>query len=212
VACFVHGAAWDRPHLIVLRSFGNHPFQLYSSRSLPKPPLNHQQRPRTLSSSSRSYSLDIKIRQHARSTGHQVRSHYSCFEMLLITVSCSSADQFIAAYASHLKRSGKLEVPTWVDLVKTGSFKELAPYDPDWYYIRAGSIQAYTPSGAYHLILSCLQLPLLATYTYVKTLESVLSQNFTVAVTDEGTDLLIIAILLRRCNGKFVSRWRRSVC
>ncbi|KAH9936096.1 uncharacterized protein B0H18DRAFT_1081833 [Fomitopsis serialis] len=41
-----------------------------------------------------------------------------------------SAEAFIAAYASHLKRSGKLEVPTWVDIVKTGSFKELAPYDP----------------------------------------------------------------------------------
>ncbi len=50
-----------------------------------------------------------------------------------------SADQFITAYASHLKRSGKLEVPIWVDIVKTGSFKELAPYDPDWYYTRAGA-------------------------------------------------------------------------
>ena len=50
-----------------------------------------------------------------------------------------SADAFIAAYASHLKRSGKLEVPAWVDLVKTGAYKELAPYDPDWYYIRAGA-------------------------------------------------------------------------
>ncbi|KAF8133929.1 hypothetical protein EV363DRAFT_1397335 [Boletus edulis] len=50
-----------------------------------------------------------------------------------------SADAFITAYASHLKRSGKLEVPTWVDLVKTGAFKELAPYDPDWYYVRAGN-------------------------------------------------------------------------
>ena len=49
-----------------------------------------------------------------------------------------SAHEFIVAYASHLKRSGKLEVPVWVDLVKTGSFKELAPYDPDWYYVRAG--------------------------------------------------------------------------
>ncbi len=52
-----------------------------------------------------------------------------------------SAEAFIAAYASHLKRSGKLEVPTWVDLVKTGHFKELAPYDPDWYYVRAGTPQ-----------------------------------------------------------------------
>jgi len=51
-----------------------------------------------------------------------------------------SADAFISAYASHLKRSGKIEVPTWVDLVKTGSFKELAPYDADWYYTRAASV------------------------------------------------------------------------
>ena len=49
-----------------------------------------------------------------------------------------SAEAFITAYASHLKRSGKLEVPTWVDIVKTGAYKELAPYDPDWYYVRAG--------------------------------------------------------------------------
>lgn len=50
----------------------------------------------------------------------------------------NSAEAFISAYASHLKRSGKLEVPTWVDIVKTGPFKELAPYDADWYYVRAG--------------------------------------------------------------------------
>jgi len=50
------------------------------------------------------------------------------------------AHEFIVTYAGHLKRSGKLEVPKWADLVKTGHFKELAPYDPDWYYIRAASI------------------------------------------------------------------------
>ncbi|KAG0774999.1 hypothetical protein G6F22_013630 [Rhizopus arrhizus] len=47
---------------------------------------------------------------------------------------------FIKAYAAYLKRTGKLEVPKWVDLVKTGTFKELAPYDPDWYYVRAASV------------------------------------------------------------------------
>ncbi|KAJ1557155.1 40S ribosomal protein S19 [Nowakowskiella sp. JEL0078] len=47
---------------------------------------------------------------------------------------------FIAAYAAYLKKGGKLEVPKWVDVVKTGTFKELAPYDPDWFYIRAASI------------------------------------------------------------------------
>lgn len=51
----------------------------------------------------------------------------------------NSPDAFINAYAAHLKRSGKLEVPTWVDLVKTGHYKELAPYDADWYYTRAGT-------------------------------------------------------------------------
>ena len=59
-----------------------------------------------------------------------------------LDLSCSrSEDQFIAAYASHLKRSGKLEVPASVGIVRSGSFKELAPYDPDWYNVRAGALQ-----------------------------------------------------------------------
>jgi len=31
-----------------------------------------------------------------------------------------------------------MELPEWTDIVKTAKFKELAPYDPDWYYVRAG--------------------------------------------------------------------------
>merc|ERR1712226_1749504 len=50
------------------------------------------------------------------------------------------SSDFIVAYAAHLKRIGKIEVPKWADLCKTGSYKELAPYDPDWYYIRAAAI------------------------------------------------------------------------
>ncbi|KAK9053754.1 hypothetical protein SSX86_024828 [Deinandra increscens subsp. villosa] len=30
-----------------------------------------------------------------------------------------------------------MELPLWTDIVKTPAFKELAPYDPDWYYIQA---------------------------------------------------------------------------
>ena len=42
---------------------------------------------------------------------------------------------------NHLPRtSGKLEVPTWVDIVKTGTAKELAPYDQDWFYIRSAAV------------------------------------------------------------------------
>ena len=32
----------------------------------------------------------------------------------------------------------QMELPEWTDIVKTARFKELAPYDPDWYYVRAG--------------------------------------------------------------------------
>lgn len=35
---------------------------------------------------------------------------------------------------------GKIEVPVWVDIVKTGAYKEQAPYDPDWFYVRAAAL------------------------------------------------------------------------
>ncbi|KAK4354248.1 hypothetical protein RND71_026442 [Anisodus tanguticus] len=56
------------------------------------------------------------------------------------TVKDVSPHDFVKAYASHLKLSGKMELPEWTDIVKTGKLKELAPYDPDWYYIRAASM------------------------------------------------------------------------
>ncbi|XP_057952895.1 small ribosomal subunit protein eS19x [Malania oleifera] len=56
------------------------------------------------------------------------------------TVKDVSPHEFVKAYSAHLKRSGKMELPEWTDIVKTGTFKELAPYDPDWYYIRAASM------------------------------------------------------------------------
>lgn len=40
----------------------------------------------------------------------------------------------------NLFRSGKLKVPDWIDICKTGIHKELAPYDADWYYTRCASI------------------------------------------------------------------------
>uniref|UniRef100_A0A2P2KYP1 Uncharacterized protein MANES_01G097700 n=1 Tax=Rhizophora mucronata TaxID=61149 RepID=A0A2P2KYP1_RHIMU len=40
----------------------------------------------------------------------------------------------------------QIELPHWTDIVKTGRFKELAPYDPDWYYVRAGmSLFLFSP-------------------------------------------------------------------
>merc|ERR1711924_421477 len=56
------------------------------------------------------------------------------------TVKDVETHTFINAYAKHLKRSGKIELPKWVEFVKTAPFKELAPYDEDWYFVRAAAI------------------------------------------------------------------------
>lgn len=52
---------------------------------------------------------------------------------------------------SKIYRQGKLPVPEWVDTVKTGTFKELAPADPDWFYTRCASIARHlyysSPTG-----------------------------------------------------------------
>jgi small subunit ribosomal protein S19e len=39
-----------------------------------------------------------------------------------------------------LKNNDKFVVPKWAEIVKTGVSKELAPYDPDWYFVRAAAI------------------------------------------------------------------------
>ncbi|KIZ07512.1 40S ribosomal protein S19-1 [Monoraphidium neglectum] len=59
------------------------------------------------------------------------------------------AEDFIKAYAAHLKSTDKLQIPDWVDVVKTACFKELPPLDRDWYYIRAAAIarQIYVRQG-----------------------------------------------------------------
>ena len=48
-----------------------------------------------------------------------------------------SSHEVVTSYGAHLKRSGKIGLPHWTDLVNTTTFKELTPYDPDWYYVRA---------------------------------------------------------------------------
>mmetsp|Transcript_81081 Transcript_81081/g.225600 ORF Transcript_81081/g.225600 Transcript_81081/m.225600 type:complete len:150 (-) Transcript_81081:18-467(-) len=57
-----------------------------------------------------------------------------------ITVRDVPAADFISAYSEVLKNNDKFVVPKWVDLVKTGVHKELAPYNHDWYFIRAAAI------------------------------------------------------------------------
>lgn len=51
----------------------------------------------------------------------------------------------------------KIEVPDWADIVKTGTFKELCPQDPDWYFVRAGTNKQHT---CYWIRLSLSTRPL----------------------------------------------------
>ena len=57
-----------------------------------------------------------------------------------MTVKDVPAKEFIEAFARHLKKGNKIKMPEWVTYYKTACFKDLAPYDPDWLYIRAASI------------------------------------------------------------------------
>ncbi|KCV68814.1 30S ribosomal protein S19e [Fonticula alba] len=57
-----------------------------------------------------------------------------------MTVRDVPAQEFIHALAAHLKKTGQVAVPEWVDIVKTGNNKELAPTNPDWFFIRTAAI------------------------------------------------------------------------
>ncbi len=51
------------------------------------------------------------------------------------------AQDFINAYALFLQRQGKLEVPGYVDLVKTSVSSEMPPQESElWFYKRSASI------------------------------------------------------------------------
>ncbi|XP_013108573.1 small ribosomal subunit protein eS19A [Stomoxys calcitrans] len=57
-----------------------------------------------------------------------------------VTVKDIDQHACVKAVASFLKKTGKLKVPDQMDIIKTAKYKELAPYDPDWFYIRCASI------------------------------------------------------------------------
>jgi small subunit ribosomal protein S19e len=57
-----------------------------------------------------------------------------------VTVRDVDAQKFINAYAEFLKRQGKLQIPGWVDTVKTSHSNELPPQSADWFYVRAAAV------------------------------------------------------------------------
>ena len=47
---------------------------------------------------------------------------------------------FISTYANYLKNSGQVQVPSWIDLAKSGSHKMFSPSNPDWIFFRLASL------------------------------------------------------------------------
>ena len=39
---------------------------------------------------------------------------------------------FVVGFADFLKKSGKMQVPEWADLIKLSRFNEQGPHNPDW--------------------------------------------------------------------------------
>lgn len=65
------------------------------------------------------------------------------------------AEELIKAIATELKKLSKITPPSWASYVKTGSFKQHAPQDQDWWYVRCASLlrKVYIkgPIGTSHL-------------------------------------------------------------
>ena len=66
-----------------------------------------------------------------------------------VTLRDVPADKFIQTYAAHLKKAGELEVPKWSGIIKTATYKELSPENPDWFYVRTAAVarQVYLNKG-----------------------------------------------------------------
>ncbi|PUA33378.1 MAG: 30S ribosomal protein S19e [Zestosphaera tikiterensis] len=59
----------------------------------------------------------------------------------MVNVKEVPADLFIAELARYLKENVKtVKPPAWASYVKTGSFREKIPEDPEWWYVRAASV------------------------------------------------------------------------
>ena len=57
-----------------------------------------------------------------------------------VTLKDVPAEPWIKAYADYLKKSQRISLPQWVDLVKTGNGREVVPNDEDWFYVRAAAV------------------------------------------------------------------------
>jgi len=58
---------------------------------------------------------------------------------------------FVVGFADFLKKSGKMKVPEWADLIKLSRFNEQGPHNQDWFFVRASSVARHlyirSPAG-----------------------------------------------------------------
>jgi len=68
-----------------------------------------------------------------------------------VSVKDVNQHEFVRALAEFFKKSGKVKVPEWTDVVKLGIYKELAPYSEDWFFTRTASVARHlyirSPAG-----------------------------------------------------------------
>nr|UXY87918.1 40S ribosomal protein S19 [Cryptomonas curvata] len=58
----------------------------------------------------------------------------------LATVKDIPAALFISSYAEFLKKGGQIELPSWLNIVKTGIHRKNSPRDIDWFFLRLASL------------------------------------------------------------------------
>jgi small subunit ribosomal protein S19e len=57
-----------------------------------------------------------------------------------LTVKDVPASFFISSYADFLKRGGQIDVPSWLNIVKTGIHRKNSPHNSDWFFFRLASL------------------------------------------------------------------------
>eukprot|EP01123_Difflugia_compressa_P008012 TRINITY_DN2292_c0_g1_i1.p1 TRINITY_DN2292_c0_g1~~TRINITY_DN2292_c0_g1_i1.p1 ORF type:complete len:156 (-),score=16.66 TRINITY_DN2292_c0_g1_i1:111-578(-) len=133
-----------------------------------------------------------------------------------VTVKDVPASAFIRAYAEHLKKNDWIQLPQWVDIVKTSHAKELCPSDPDWIYIRAASIarkiylRGGVGVGALKKVYGCSKRrgprPCAFTKASGKIIRYIVQQLVNIGVVEKSPSLSNQAIRQKSGHGKKISQ------
>merc|ERR1711941_243215 len=59
---------------------------------------------------------------------------------IMVWVKDVNQTDFVYAFASFLKKTGKINVPKWSDMAKTATQKQMSPASDDWFYVRTAAI------------------------------------------------------------------------